>query len=84
MPAGSVAHDQVVAKPLVDPEIWREVSRVTVRGRPHSSAVGALVREAMRSPWANERALSAVRFERESRGRDAIARSQRDDASQST
>jgi LysR family hydrogen peroxide-inducible transcriptional activator len=68
MPAGSVAHDQVVVKPLVDPEIWREVSLVTVRGRPHSPAVGALVREAMRSPWANERALSAVRFERESRG----------------
>jgi DNA-binding transcriptional LysR family regulator len=65
MPAGSVVHEQVVAKPLVDPEIWREVSLVTVRGRPHSPAVGALVREAMRSPWANERALAAVRFERE-------------------
>ncbi len=68
MPAGSVVHEQVVAKPLVDPEIWREVSLVTVRGRPHSPAVGALVREAMRSPWANERALAAVTFERESQG----------------
>jgi LysR family transcriptional regulator, hydrogen peroxide-inducible genes activator len=84
MPAGSVAHDQVVAKPLVEPEIWREVSLVTVRGRPHSSAVGALVREAMRSPWANERALAAVRFERESRGRGAKARPRREDASRST
>ncbi len=31
-PAGSVVHEQVVVKPLVDPEIWREVSLVTVRG----------------------------------------------------
>ena len=68
MPARSVTHQQVAVKPLVDPEIWREVSLVTVRGRPHSPAVGALVREAMRSPWANERALAAVRFEQRSRG----------------
>jgi LysR family hydrogen peroxide-inducible transcriptional activator len=52
---------------LVDPEIWREVSLVTVRGRPHSQAVGALIREAMRSPWTDKRAL-AVRFERETPG----------------
>jgi DNA-binding transcriptional LysR family regulator len=68
MPERSVTHPQVVAKPLVDPEIWREVSLVTVRGRPHSPAIGALVREAMRSPWANERALAAVKFEQQSEG----------------
>jgi LysR family transcriptional regulator, hydrogen peroxide-inducible genes activator len=83
MPVGSVVHEQVVVKPLVDPEIWREVSLVTVRGRPHSPVVGALIREAMRSPWADKRAL-AVRFERQPRGRGANARSPRDDASRSS
>jgi LysR family transcriptional regulator, hydrogen peroxide-inducible genes activator len=83
MPAGSVVHEQVIVKPLVDPEIWREVSLVTVRGRPHSPAVGALIREAMRSPWADKRALP-VRFEREPRSRAANARSPRDDASRSS
>ncbi len=65
--SATVIDQELVAKPLVDPEIWREVSLVTVRGRPHSPAVGALVREAMRSPWANERALAAVRFEQRPR-----------------
>jgi LysR family transcriptional regulator, hydrogen peroxide-inducible genes activator len=83
MPAGSVVHEQVIVKPLVDPEIWREVSLATVRGRPHSPAVGASIREAMRSPWADKRALP-VRFEREPRGRGANARSPRDDASRSS
>lgn len=67
MPERTFIDQELVAKPLVDPEIWREVSLVTVRGRPHSPAVGALVREAMRSSWANERPLAAVRFERRSR-----------------
>src|SRR3954466_4795728 len=31
----------VAVRPLVDPEFWREVNLVTVRGRPHSPAVGA-------------------------------------------
>lgn len=51
MPEHSISHPGVVAKPLVDPEFWREVALVTVRGRPHSPAVGALVREAMRTRW---------------------------------
>ena len=50
---------------------------MTMRGRPHSPAVGALVREAMRSRWGSERTRAAVRFE-QSRGADA--RSRRDDA----
>ena len=41
----------VVSRPVVDPEFWREVNVVTVRGRQHSPAVGALVREAMRNNW---------------------------------
>ncbi len=75
MPERTAIHQQLVVKPLVDPEIWREVSLATVRGRPHSPAVGALVREAMRSPWGNKPALALVTFEQRSRaGRKLIAR----------
>src|SRR5262245_17185738 len=41
----------IVVRPLVEPEIWREINLFTVRGRPHSPAVGALIREAMRTSW---------------------------------
>jgi LysR family hydrogen peroxide-inducible transcriptional activator len=58
MPERSARQPGVVAKPLVDPEFWREVSLVTVRGRPHSPAVGALVHEAMLGTWSNHRALA--------------------------
>lgn len=51
MPEGCVTHTSVVARPLIEPEVWRDVHLVTVRGRPHSPAVGALVREAMRVDW---------------------------------
>lgn len=42
----------VVVRPLVDPEISRTVQLVTVRGRPHSPALAALVREATTYRWA--------------------------------
>jgi LysR family transcriptional regulator, hydrogen peroxide-inducible genes activator len=58
LPASSVAHPGVVMRPLIDPEFWREVNLVTVRGRPHSPAVGAFVREAMRASWMGQAALS--------------------------
>lgn len=48
MPEQCAEHAGVAALRLVDPEIWREVSLVTVRGRPHSTPLGALVREATR------------------------------------
>jgi hypothetical protein len=47
----SISNPDVVARPLVNPEFWREVSLTTVKGRPSSRAVGALVHEAMRSAW---------------------------------
>ena len=59
MPQSCVKHPMVVARPLVEPEFWREVNLVTVRGRPHSPAVGALVREAMRARWLGRPALAA-------------------------
>jgi DNA-binding transcriptional LysR family regulator len=62
MPKSCARHSMVVARPMVDPEIWREVNLVTVRGRPYSPAVGALVREAMQAQWLG---LPALALERE-------------------
>jgi len=64
MPEYSILPGSVVARPLIEPEFWREVNLVTVRGRPHSPAVGAFVREAMRTQWLGQPAL-AVRQEAE-------------------
>jgi LysR family hydrogen peroxide-inducible transcriptional activator len=58
MPALCVDHPGVVARALIEPEIWREIALVTVRGRPHSPGVGALVQEAMRLPWLGKPALA--------------------------
>src|SRR4051812_12230065 len=66
MPVSCAAHPGVVSRPMVDPEFWREVNLVTVRGRPHSPGVGALVREAMRTRWLGKPAL-AVDAEAEER-----------------
>jgi DNA-binding transcriptional LysR family regulator len=57
MPANCVSSGAVVARPLIDPEIWREVNLATVRGRPHSPAVAALVKEAMRIEWGGDPTL---------------------------
>jgi LysR family transcriptional regulator, hydrogen peroxide-inducible genes activator len=55
LPEFSINHPGVVARPVVEPEFWREVNVVTVRGRPYSPAVGALVREAIRTDWGGRR-----------------------------
>jgi LysR family transcriptional regulator, hydrogen peroxide-inducible genes activator len=59
MPESCIAHPGVVARPLIEPEFWREVNLVTVRGRPHSPAVGALVREVMQANWLGQKAIAA-------------------------
>ncbi len=41
----------IATRALVEPEIERTISLVTVAGRRHSPAVGALVRLARRHPW---------------------------------
>jgi DNA-binding transcriptional LysR family regulator len=58
MPQSSSIHPGVVSRPLIDPELWRIVNLVTVRGRPHSPAVGAFVREVMRVKWFGKQALA--------------------------
>jgi DNA-binding transcriptional LysR family regulator len=59
MPANSVTHPGIVALPVVEPEFWRVVNLITVRGRPYSPGVGALVQEAMRKKWFGDKAISA-------------------------
>jgi len=54
MPANAVMHPGVIGIPVVDPQFWRLVNLVTVRGRRHSPGIGALVREAMRKRWYGE------------------------------
>jgi DNA-binding transcriptional LysR family regulator len=41
----------LVTRRLIDPEIIRTIMLVTVRGRPHSPAVGAFMRQAKAYPW---------------------------------
>jgi DNA-binding transcriptional LysR family regulator len=48
LPAHSAIYPGTVALPLVDPEIARDVARVTSRSQPESPAVGVLVHEVMR------------------------------------
>ena len=70
MPENSARHPGVAALPLAEPAFWREVNLVTVRARRHSPAVGALVREAMRTEWFGEAAL-ALRRSADAAGRPA-------------
>ena len=61
MPKACANHPMVVTRPLIEPECWRVVDLVTVRGRPHSPAVGALVGQAMRTDWFGDKALAVSR-----------------------
>ncbi len=50
-PEYSVSDPDLVVRPLVDPGYSRTIYLATVRGRPHSPAVGAFVREARMHRW---------------------------------
>jgi DNA-binding transcriptional LysR family regulator len=50
-PEFSVTDPDLVVRPLVKPSFNRTIYLATVRGRPHSPAVGAFVQEARRYPW---------------------------------
>jgi LysR family transcriptional regulator, hydrogen peroxide-inducible genes activator len=67
MPTNSVNHPGVVGVPVIEPEFWRQVNLVTVRGRPYSPGVGALVREAMRKNWFGKRATAVQLIQEERR-----------------
>lgn len=53
IPEFSVSVPGLVTRPLTDPEVFRTIRLVTVRGRPHSPAVGAFVHEARRYRWSD-------------------------------
>jgi DNA-binding transcriptional LysR family regulator len=61
-PQCAVTIPGLVRRPLVEPEFTRTINLVTVRGRPHSPAVGAFVREVMRRKWdASEKPRQAAK-----------------------
>jgi len=59
IPQFAVALPGLVALPLIEPEVWRTVQLVTVRGRPHSPSVGAFVLAARRHGWAGKVSLAS-------------------------
>jgi DNA-binding transcriptional LysR family regulator len=60
-PEFSVTYPDLVVRPLVEPSFHRTVYLATVRGRPHSPAVGAFVQEARRFPWPASRLAASSR-----------------------
>ncbi len=50
-PEFALAAPGIVARPLVDPDVSRTINLVTVRGRPHSPAIAALVQDATGFRW---------------------------------
>ena len=51
LPEHCISHPGVVAVPIGDPPLERNVDIVTVRGRRYTPAVGAVIREARRIDW---------------------------------
>jgi DNA-binding transcriptional LysR family regulator len=51
IPEFCVTMPGLVTRPLVEPKVARTICLATVRGRPHSPAVGAFVRAAMKEKW---------------------------------
>lgn len=49
LPEDAVGQADLVVRPLIEPELERAVNLLTVRGRPHSAALGAFIREATQS-----------------------------------
>ncbi len=58
-PEFSVTDAGLVTRPLADPKFTRQIQLVTVRGRPHSPAVGAFVAEARSFMWPQRRDRAA-------------------------
>lgn len=58
IPEFSVTDPGLVIRKLIDPSFERTIMLVTVRGRPHSPAVGAFVRQARSFSWPRQRDLT--------------------------
>ena len=59
-PEFSVSYPDLVVRPLIEPSYHRTVFLATVRGRPHSPAVGAFVQEARRFKWPESRLVASA------------------------
>jgi DNA-binding transcriptional LysR family regulator len=59
IPEYAVTLPGLVTRQLIEPEVIRNVNLVTVRGRPHSPAVGAFVHEARRYKWEEKLRVTA-------------------------
>ena len=51
MPECSVTLPDLLQRTLIDPEVNRMISLLSVPGRPYSPATAAMVRAAQRVPW---------------------------------
>jgi DNA-binding transcriptional LysR family regulator len=51
MPEYSVTLPGLLSRPLINPEVHREVALASMPGRPHSPAIAALVHAARGFPW---------------------------------
>ena len=51
MPEYSVTLPGLIARPLIEPEVRRDVVLATMPGRPHSPAVAAFLRAARAFSW---------------------------------
>lgn len=59
-PESCVTDPDLIVRDLVEPSYSRTIYLATVRGRPHSPAVGAFVREARRHSWPTPRRLQTI------------------------
>jgi LysR family transcriptional regulator, hydrogen peroxide-inducible genes activator len=57
IPEYAVTMPSLILRPLVEPEVWRTVELVTVRGRAHAPPVGAFIHAARRHAWAGKVSL---------------------------
>jgi DNA-binding transcriptional LysR family regulator len=51
MPEYSITHPDSIRRPLVDPEVTRTISLITVPGRKHAPAVAAFIRTIRAYKW---------------------------------
>ncbi len=73
-PEFSVTDPSLVTRPLIEPEFVRRIELVTVRGRPHSPAVGAFVAEARHFMWPKRRDHHAAGHRWTNRARELLQR----------
>lgn len=59
MPKDLPIIDGLLTRPVIEPEVWRQISIVTVAGRPHSKPVAIAVKTAQAVSWNGREAAAA-------------------------